>query len=123
MAFDPNNPGDLTNGFAQYLQTQGWDAQGPVWQYAQQLRQQGQHPRWDYRHPGQAFPGMGQGRGLGGLAGVGQWPQQPNMHPSVGQGYGSFPNPTPPRPMYPQGIAQGEGLAGLMARRPTLGKI
>lgn len=57
-------------GFADYLRTQGWNGQGMPWQYAMQLRQQGQHPRWQYNHPGQTWPG------LGGLAG-----QMPGYEP------------------------------------------
>lgn len=128
--YDPNS---FRQGFGEYLQSQGWDGQGPMFQYAQQLRAQGEHPRRDYQqqhradHPGEHM-------GLGGL-GWQNW--QPNLPPGMAQYFqpqgrpNPFApmNPTPPKPMG-QGIAVGEpnpgipqlpqfgGLAGLM-RRPN----
>jgi hypothetical protein len=124
---DPQNPGAFdgggagNSGFADYLKTQGWNGQGMPWQYAMQLRQQGQHPRWQYNHPGQTWGG------LGGLAGHMPQQHQPGYEPPHNTG------PLPPNMQPPSfapptkgmlganGTAYSQpmnGLAGL-ARRPT----
>jgi len=124
----------INPGFQNYLTEQGWDGEGKPWQYAQQLRAQGQHPRWDYRHPGQEWPG-----GLGALQGqipqMQQWWQtagggvplgsRPQNGGIMPPGMGS-PGPNmqawnqPPHTMAPM---QSQGLAGLAGRmkKPVLG--
>lgn len=99
-AIDPQNqPSDMgggRSGWLDYLTAQGWNGQGMPYQYAQQLRAQGQHPRWDYNHPGQPWPGANVqgGQGLGGLAQnfpgprgyYGEQPHQPNLGGYDGSG-------------------------------------
>lgn len=110
--------GDGRTGWMSYLQQQGWNGQGMPFQFAQSLRQQGQHPRWDYMHPGQPFPGLGglmHPNGNGGIV------------PPQFQGYepphGSYGNPyQSPAPVKGNLGANGGGLMGLDAlrKRPPL---
>jgi hypothetical protein len=98
---DPQNPGAFdgggagNSGFADYLKTQGWNGQGMPWQYAMQLRQQGQHPRWQYNHPGQTWGG------LGGLAG-----HMPGYEPPHNTG------PLPPTMQPPSFAPPNKGMLG-----------
>lgn len=105
--------GQQREGWQDYMTSQGWDGQQPLWQFAQSLREQGMKPRKDYRQS-DFFPGYGSvfgGQGLGGLAGM----------------FGGNPTPRPMQAQAPQGydgsgINPGGmygGLQGLaMARRP-----
>lgn len=103
--------GEARQGWMNYLQTQGWDGQGMPWQFAQTLRQQGMHPRWDYKHPGQPFPGS-----LGGLAsGYGQAPQNGGIMPPHMGSHGFMQEP--PHQMGPQ--LQPMGLQALAAPMNT----
>lgn len=112
----------FNNGFSDYLQGQGWDGQGPMWQYAQQLRQQGQHPWMDYfRQMRQGMNGPVQG-GQMGLGGLQQ--QAWNGHPAMVSppGQAQFPGNggiVPPGYEPPHQMVQ-PSLMGLM-QRPKLG--
>lgn len=129
--YDPNNPniGGMQQGFADYLQGQGWDGQGPMWQYAQQLRQQGQHPRMDYRQslgfqmPQGGLGGLASGFGQNQMPGTdrfaphqqmpGMWNQPPHtMTPGL-PAYQGNPGPMPPG----MGSPVPMGLEGL--RKPS----
>lgn len=107
------------------LTAQGYTGPMPGTPELMAARQAGQHPIWDWRmaqHPG--FAAGGHGFAPGGGYGL----------PMPGGHFGSYQNPTAPRPMYPggmpgygggpqmpQGVAYGEpnGLAMLDgSRRP-----
>jgi len=114
----PNEGGNgMRQGWLDYLTAQGWDGQGMPYQYAQQLRAQGQHPRWDYRHPGQEWPGSGMGGGqMPGLGGLGQW--QGGQPPMWGGGNG-FPGPhgnEPPHPILPSYDGSGINPGGVFSQ-------
>lgn len=97
-------------GYNEYLQGLGWNGeQGTRLDFAQGLREQGQHPWMDYWRS--VNPNAGQWMGGASLPGLGMLNQQHGPQ-TWGSSYQAQPSP---RPMNPQGIAVGEpnGLQGL----------
>jgi len=121
----PNEGGNgMRQGWLDYLTAQGWDGQGMPFQYAQQLRAQGEHPRWDYRHPGQEWPGSGMNGPNGGQM-PGQFPGGLGQLGSGAFGGGQFGNGQgfpgaygyePPHPILPSYDGSGINPGGVFSQ-------